>query len=107
MPTIFYERCRCPHCKTTLDQIEENTPDCPACTKPLDPQQVWSTRSYAGTLILPPWISAFGWPFLLMIFGFVFFFYAKSQGYVNVYIPGFMVALGLIYFIFKLTYTDK
>lgn len=69
-PTRYFERCRCPHCRVKLDDLADTARQCPRCQQGFDAHDVWSTRRYPGLLILPAWVSAFGWPLVLIASGF-------------------------------------
>ena len=101
MPSITFQDCTCPHCKAKLDDVPEKTRTCPACNQPLDRREVYATRNY-GSIVLPPWIIAFTWPLLIMIIGVVLFFYFYSTGIPDLFIPGIVVAIGMVFFFFKL-----
>ena len=103
----YYENCTCPHCKTKLDQVAVTISSCPSCNQPFDPSAVWATRSYPGLIILPRWVSAFGWPFLLIALGAILWI-AKSFGYpIPVKLAIIPLAIGLVYFFIKLFSLDN
>ncbi|HUO06873.1 MAG TPA: hypothetical protein VM008_00945 [Phycisphaerae bacterium] len=99
--TFLY--CRCPHCKRPFDYVLVTAYECPFCQKEIRRSEVWETRRYPGTVILPGWMRAFGWPFLLMLAGvalFVMYYYEAHE--IELKVPAGMVAIGLIFFLFKL-----
>jgi hypothetical protein len=107
MPTIYYQNCTCPHCKVKLDTLAESAPICPTCNKPLNPRDVWATRKYPGLLILPRWLTAFGWPLLLILAGVLCIALAYAARIpIPLKIPAILIAIGLVYFFIKLSGVD-
>jgi len=107
MATVFYTRCRCPHCKAKLDDVRSDCGECPLCRRELESSDVWNTRIYPGMLSLPPWIRAFGWPFLLMATGIGIMlasYFGSGETYVRV--PVGMIVTGMIWFFFMLSGGD-
>ena len=107
MGDIFYRNCVCPKCKLQLDDVEEGAPGCPGCGEVLDRTRVWETRKYPGVVVLPHWVRAFGWPFLLILAGIGLFFWGYCHGIIDFKLPSLMMALGLIFFFVKLTGADR
>jgi hypothetical protein len=100
-PTFL--QCRCPGCKRPFDYVPIDAEACPFCKWEIQADAVWQTRQYEGLVMLPGWIRAFGWPFLLMVGGVGLFLYAYYGFHeVELKLPGAMVAIGLIFFMFKL-----
>ncbi|MEM1356013.1 MAG: hypothetical protein AAGH88_14155 [Planctomycetota bacterium] len=52
-----------------LDEVDTETKSCPECGIELEPRSVWMTRRYPGTIVLPGWLSAFGWPLVVVLCG--------------------------------------
>jgi hypothetical protein len=107
MANDFYTYCTCPACKTKLDATPTTAKWCPQCRGKLDPHDVWSTRKYPGQLILPRWITAFGWPLLFMLIGAgatagTYF----ASGGRRVMAPVGLFAVGMIWFFVKLSGAD-
>lgn len=107
MATRYYTDCSCPHCRVSLDGVAETDEACPTCNKPLEPSAVWATRKYPGALFLPPWVTAFGWPLLLILagLGFGWWIYAMS-GKIS-FLPAFPISIGLVFFFVKLSSADR
>jgi hypothetical protein len=78
--------------------------ECPFCQWEIRREEVWQTRQYPGVLILPGWVKAFGWPFLIILAGVAFFCYAYFVLHeVELKVPAALVAIGLVFFMFKLS----
>ena len=99
--------CTCPHCKRPFDYVPISACECPFCRKDISRSQVWETRKYPGTLELPYWVTAFGWPVLVMLVGtaYIAFMYFTAHAIeIHGLIIGLAVmALGVIFFLYKLT----
>jgi hypothetical protein len=99
--TFLY--CRCPKCKRPFDYVPVAADECPFCKVPITRSAVWQTRRYPGTLILPGWVRAFGWPFLIILLGiasFVYPYYAYHE--IELKLTAGLVSIGLVFFLFKL-----
>ena len=108
MPTKYFERCCCPACRFKLDTVSVGTKNCPQCNEVLDPQHVWQTRTYPGVIQLPGWVSAFGWPVLLILMAITWaaFGYVATSGRSFV-VPGGLLVLGIVWFLIKLGGYDR
>jgi hypothetical protein len=61
------------------------------------------TRRYPGILVLPGWLKAFGWPFLLILAGFGLIGLSLASGFpIPIKLPAIILTLGIVFFIFKL-----
>ncbi len=61
------------------------------------------TRTYPGLIMLPGWLKAFGWPFLLMVAGFAMVGAAYAfKVAISLKVPAALIALGMVFFIYKL-----
>lgn len=106
-PVRYYERCRCLHCKCGLDETPTTAKRCPRCDRELDPHDVWSTRRYSGVLVLPPWITAFGWPLLLIVLGVALMAGSYvGSGRSAITIPAGIIGTGITWFLVKLMVRD-
>jgi hypothetical protein len=95
--------CRCPYCKRPFDYVPISAYECPFCRKEITRSAVWQTRRYPGILILPGWVRAFGWPFLVMLLGVAAFLYPYySYHLIELKLPAILISIGLIFFLFKL-----
>src|SRR3954470_9892722 len=87
--------CTCPKCEFPLKDTVVSTRNCPLCGDKLDPHKVWSTRKYDGVVELPYWIRAFGWPFVLMLIGVLYFVIPLFwYNYFDVKVPSLIFATG-------------
>ena len=100
--TAKYQHCRCPHCKHPLDEVATTIPACPLCNHPFDPRHVWLTRKYPGQIILPGWLTAFGWPALVMAAGALLFFLRTQFPLLPYKLPLFTLGGGGLWFFIKL-----
>ena len=74
----------------------------------LDPHDVWATRSYEGMISLPHWLTAFGWPLMMILAGvgiLVSSYLSSSKTVVDV--PVGLIVVGVIYFMLKLSGDDE
>jgi hypothetical protein len=98
--------CKCPKCKRAFDFVPISAYECPFCQWEIRRDAVWQTRQYPGVIMLPGWVKAFGWPFLLMLSGVAFFlwcyFTVDGMGTNAVIVSSIIVGTGLIFFIAKL-----
>jgi hypothetical protein len=103
--TFLY--CSCPHCKRPFDYVPVAAYECPFCRKEIRRSEVWQTRRYPGTLMLPGWARAFGWPFLVMLAGVAYFVYSVAVAHsIEIHAllcSAIIFATGLIFFLFKLS----
>jgi hypothetical protein len=98
-----YDDCHCPHCRHPLDGVSNQITACPLCNRALEPREVWMTRKYPGLFVLPGWLKAFGWPFLLMLAGFGIIGLSYATGVpIPFKLPGILITLGMVFFIVKL-----
>ncbi len=99
----YYEACRCPHCKHKLDEVNTDSKECPHCLGELVSRDVWMTRKYSGQLNLPNWVSAFGWPLLLMAVGVALALgmYMVSEGSLFNF-TAVPIGIGFVWFMVKL-----
>lgn len=109
MATHYYQNCRCPHCRHDLSTVAITTPACPQCNQPLEPAAVWATRTYPGHIMLPGWLRAFGWPFLMILGGLalaVATWYYDWRDTDTYKISAALIAVGTVYFIAKASGAD-
>ena len=95
--------CRCPACKRPFDHVPLSADECPFCRIPITRSAVWQTRRYPGTLILPGWLRAFGWPFAIILLGIGSFFYTYFNYHmIELKLTAALISIGLVFFLFKL-----
>ncbi len=95
--------CRCTGCKRPFDFVPIDADACPFCRSPIDATATWQTRKYPGIVMLPGWVRAFGWPFLLMLAAPAIFLYEYYGSHVfEPRLPGLLFAIGTIFFFVKL-----
>jgi hypothetical protein len=98
-----FENCHCPYCKYSLHQEFTDISACPGCRRQLEARDVWMARKYPGMTVLPGWLKAFGWPFLLIIAGFAIIGISYETGIpVPLKLPALFIGTGMLFFIVKL-----
>jgi hypothetical protein len=103
----YFDYCFCPHCKVTLNGVEEITPACPKCGAALDRKAVYMTRRYPDESRVPRWVGALGVPLLLIVGGIALLIFSKVFLPVIPLGPGaLMIAAGTVYFLVKLNGGD-
>jgi hypothetical protein len=85
--------------------VRTDSEQCPHCHQDLDPDQVWKTRKYSGQVILPHWVTAFGWPLGLIVLGLAISggVWAIGGGLQMIKIAASVLGFGLVMFFIKLT----
>lgn len=100
-PTFLH--CRCTDCKRSFDFVSLDAEACPFCRTEIIPEKIWQTRRYPGILILPGWVRAFGWPFLLMGAAVAVFLVEYYGSHIfEPKFPGLLFSIGIIFFFVKL-----
>jgi hypothetical protein len=69
----------------------------------LDAYEVRKTRTYAGQIMLPGWVSAFGWPLLLVLTGVAIIIASHfASGGTVMRVPLGLIGVGVGWFFVKL-----
>lgn len=107
MGNACFKNCRCLGCRAPLDEVSVDADRCPRCNVELDAEALWKNRTYPGVIVFPKWITAFGWPLLLMLLGagiMAASYVGSGQAFMRV--PVGMFVTGMIWFMVKLSGAD-